>query len=220
MFPPLSEQGPLPLFSMHLLLVPRELVTSLQRIARSQGVSLFMLLLVAYKISLAKWTGSRDVMVSMLLDGRRHIQFKNVIGCFASMQWVRTTLGARMSLPDTIRDVRRSFWEAYGTQSALVEWQRALSAGRIGPGKGFEVSINFHNSQQWHWRLDGITATRYTDYARPLIRLDWDLLWFDLDHQPEGIQTLILYGNHRFSAARIQSFAADYLAVLQEIAHQ
>ena len=220
LFPPLTQQGPLPLFSMHLLLVPREVVSSLQQVARSHGVSLFMLLLVAYKIALAKWTGSRDVMVSMLLDGRRHIQFKNVIGCFASMQWVRTTLGAQMDIANTIQNVRRSFWQAYGTQSALVEWQRALSSGRTGPGKGFEVSINFHNSQQWHWRLDGITATRYTEYSRPPLRLDWDLLWFDLDHQPEGIQTLILYGDHRFSAARIQSFADDYLALLQEIARQ
>jgi hypothetical protein len=214
------DLGPLPLLSMHMLLVPGPLVEVLQQYAKSQGVSLFVLLLAAYKIVLAQWTRERDITTSMLLDGRRHIELKNVIGCFASMQWVRTELAADLNIPDTIQRVRQTFWRSYGTQSALVEWQGALAQGKQGPGRGFEVSINFHNSLQWHWRLAGITATRYTDYGRPGIKLDWDLLWLDLDHQPEGIYAFILYGKHRFSAARIETFAADYVELLERIAKE
>src|SRR5262249_44766858 len=69
-----------------------ELTTALAALARAEGATLFMVLLAAFNIVLARWSGQRDVVVGTPIAGRTHRELEGLIGFFMNMLALRTDL--------------------------------------------------------------------------------------------------------------------------------
>jgi amino acid adenylation domain-containing protein len=93
----------------------------LQRICRRERVTLFMTLLAAFKILLARYTGQTDVVVGTPIANRNRAETEALIGFFVNTLVLRTDLSGGATALDVIRRVREVTLEAYEHQDLPFE---------------------------------------------------------------------------------------------------
>jgi hypothetical protein len=113
--------------------LPGTLLAAVRRLSAQEGATAYMVLLAAFKVLLARYTGQTDVTVQALLAGRRQPELASVIGFFVQMALLRTDLSADPPFREVVRRVRESTLGAYDHQELpLVE--------RLGPGVAQETA--------------------------------------------------------------------------------
>ncbi|MGQ0678276.1 MAG: amino acid adenylation domain-containing protein [Actinomycetota bacterium] len=88
------------------LKLPAELGPKLRALARSEGVTLFMLLLAAYKTLLMRYGGQQDVVVGTAVANRSQPQMANLIGFCVNLLPLRTDLSGNPSFRELVRRER------------------------------------------------------------------------------------------------------------------
>ena len=83
------------------------LAARLKERARSEGVTLSMLLLTAYQLLLHRYTGQDDLCVGMPAAGRGRPEFEQIIGYCMNPVVIRSQLGRDESVRDALRQARR-----------------------------------------------------------------------------------------------------------------
>ncbi|PFJ10577.1 condensation domain-containing protein, partial [Bacillus cereus] len=64
--------------------IDSELTKKLNRIAKENGVTMYMLLLAGYTTLLSRYTGQDDIVVGSPIAGRSHHDFENIVGMFVN----------------------------------------------------------------------------------------------------------------------------------------
>jgi hypothetical protein len=85
-----------------------ELTERLEALTRRQGVTLFTLLLAAYKVLLHRYTQARDLMVGVPGSGRAQGRFTPVVGNFVNPLPVRTSLSPDLPFSAYLTQVREA----------------------------------------------------------------------------------------------------------------
>ena len=92
------------------LQIPPQLTEGLQRVAREERTTLFMVLLAAYQLLLSRWSGEKDVVVGSPIAGRRRKELEGLIGFFVNTLVLRTNLSGNpgfRELLGRVKDVAR-----------------------------------------------------------------------------------------------------------------
>ncbi|MCP3805519.1 amino acid adenylation domain-containing protein [Allokutzneria sp. A3M-2-11 16] len=97
----------------------QEVTHSLLAVAEEEGASLFIVLLTAYTIALAEWTGERDVTVGVTVSGRHDPRFADVVGLFTNRLVLRSTVDT--DFRRCVRVVRSALLDAYDHQDTPFE---------------------------------------------------------------------------------------------------
>jgi amino acid adenylation domain-containing protein len=82
--------------------VPDEVVAGLQDVGRAQGATLFMTLLSAFGIVVARHAGQEQVLVGTPVAFRPRSDFERSIGCFLNTVVMRVDTGGRPSFADVL----------------------------------------------------------------------------------------------------------------------
>ncbi|MCU0532539.1 MAG: amino acid adenylation domain-containing protein [Hydrococcus sp. Prado102] len=98
------------------LKLPKPLTQGLQTLARQEGVTLFMLLLAAFKTLLYRYTGQEDISIGSPIANRNRDEFKKLIGFFVNTLVLRTNLEGNPSFRELLNRVRQVALEAYTHQ--------------------------------------------------------------------------------------------------------
>ncbi|MFI6084327.1 amino acid adenylation domain-containing protein [Streptomyces sp. NPDC051217] len=114
-----DERGHVPGTSRRRL--PLDLIDSLERFARQQGSSLFMVLLSGYAVLLHRLTGRRDIVIGSLLHGRTQPETELLVGFFVNTVALRADLSGMPSFTETHRRIRETILQAYGNQDVPYE---------------------------------------------------------------------------------------------------
>ena len=72
------------------LILAREIIESLKRVAKENGVTLFTVLLAAYKGLLYRLTNQEDIIVGIPTAGRKGRKTRNLVGLFMNMLALKT----------------------------------------------------------------------------------------------------------------------------------
>ncbi|WII35950.1 non-ribosomal peptide synthetase [Paenibacillus thiaminolyticus] len=83
-----------------------ELHKSLDKLAKQTGSSLFMVLLAAYHVMLAKWSNQRDIISGILASDRQHQNVEPLIGMFINTLALRTKPDGNLTFEQFVRQVR------------------------------------------------------------------------------------------------------------------
>lgn len=138
------------------------LAARLRTLARSEGVTLYMLLLSAWQLALSALAGQEEVLIGSPVAGRTEAAFNAVIGHFVNMVVLRLHSPAEQPFRDFLAHVRAKVLAALDHQdfpfALLVERlhiPRDLSRSPL-----FQVQFNLH-----HLRSAGPLAPLFLPYA-------------------------------------------------------
>jgi len=103
------------------LWLPAPLSAELKRLAREEGVTLFMLLLTAFKILLARYSSQTDIAVGTPTANRVCSEIEHVIGFFVNTLVLRTDLSGNPGFREVLARVREVALAAYAHQDLPFE---------------------------------------------------------------------------------------------------
>lgn len=111
------------------LQIPRSLVTALEQLSHRHGATLFMTLLAAFKLLLARYSGQEDIVVGSPSASRNRSELHPLIGFFVNNLVLRTDLSGNPTFAELLGRVREVTLGAYEHQDVpfdtLVHAMRA-----------------------------------------------------------------------------------------------
>ncbi|HEY6350086.1 MAG TPA: amino acid adenylation domain-containing protein [Candidatus Angelobacter sp.] len=192
--------------------LPPELVGKAKKLVRCEGVTLFMLLLAAYQLMLARYTGKRDIVVGTDIANRNRLETEPLIGFFVNQMVLRTDLSGSPSFRELLKRVRRTVLAAYDHQDVpfdkLVEEltpSRDLKATPL-----FQVKLVLQNMPRQELTLPDLSVTAVETHET---RAKFDIL-LTMAETTEGLRGLYHYNASLFTLNTIRSFQCFYHAVL------
>ena len=88
-------------------------VQAYERIARAQGTTLFNFMMTAFKIFLARYSGSQDIVVGTPVRGRHVDGLQDMIGFFVNNIAIRTQVSSQLSFVENLKRVSDSMASAF-----------------------------------------------------------------------------------------------------------
>ncbi|HEV2734757.1 MAG TPA: amino acid adenylation domain-containing protein, partial [Longimicrobiaceae bacterium] len=101
--------------------LPGELLERLRTLGRSEGATLYMVVLSAFQVLLSKYSGSEDIVVGSPIAGRTRKEVAGLIGFFVNTLVLRTDLSGDPSFREVLRRVREVTLGAYEHQELPFE---------------------------------------------------------------------------------------------------
>jgi len=98
-----------------------EISEGLRFLARRQDVTLFMVLLAAFKTLLHRYTGVSDLVIGVPIANRNRAEVENLIGFFVNTLVLRTDLSGNPTFNELLGRVRKVTLEAYAHQDLPFE---------------------------------------------------------------------------------------------------
>jgi amino acid adenylation domain-containing protein/non-ribosomal peptide synthase protein (TIGR01720 family) len=195
------------------VLLPTELVRSLEALGRQEGASLFMTLVAAFSALLQRFGGGDDVVVGAPAANRNRTELEGLVGCFLNMLALRTDASGDPPFRELLRRTREVCLGAFRNQDvpfdSVVEEQvreRDLSRNPL-----FQVFFALQNAPDEALCLPGLACDPFPfDYGTT--DLDLDVFASPV---PEGLELRFLYATDLFGAATVRSLAQAYRALLE-----
>ncbi|MFP2903105.1 condensation domain-containing protein, partial [Corallococcus sp. 4LFB] len=103
------------------LLLPKALGEALSTLGRQEGATSFMVLLAAWQVLLARYSGQQDVSVGTSIAGRNRTELEGLIGFFVNTLVMRTKLEGSASFRQVLRQVKETTLGAYAHQEVPFE---------------------------------------------------------------------------------------------------
>jgi amino acid adenylation domain-containing protein len=103
------------------LSISPELTERLKRLSQRENVTLFMTLLAAFQVLLARHAGQSDILVGTPVAGRNRMELEGLIGFFINTLVLRTNLAGEPTFRETLARVREVCVGAYAHQDVPFE---------------------------------------------------------------------------------------------------
>ncbi|MFI1400449.1 amino acid adenylation domain-containing protein [Streptomyces sp. NPDC020681] len=196
-----------------------DLSRRLRALARSERATLYMVLLAAYQVLLARWSGQPDVSVGSTVAGRPRRELASAVGYFVNTVVLRGQLEDNPSFRDHLRTVRTASLQAYDHQALpfdrLVQElrpQRSLSHNPL-----FQVTFDAFVGGQAEQRTDfgglDVSAMDFIEAGRS--KFDLSLTAVDDGH---SIELTVEYATDLFDATTIERMTGHYALLLESVA--
>ena len=103
-----------------------------QKLAASQGQSLFAIMLSAWEVTLARFGGVDDLAVAIPMHGRTEDELQDVVGCFANTVLIRANMESDPSFAELMGQVTRRLLDGGEHQGVPIERVfQALNVNRV-----------------------------------------------------------------------------------------
>ncbi len=191
----------------------------LEELGGRRGATLFMTLLTAFKVLLARLAGQPDVVVGCPVAGRRRGESEPLIGAFLNTLVLRTDLAEGTGSPtfeEALDRVRQVTLDAYSHQDVPFEMllaelqpERDLSRTPL-----FQV---FFNMLQLPTRVEPVPGLELEMLSLADLPAKFDLTVYAA-RRPRGVDLRWVYNADLFDAARMEEMAEQYVALLARVA--
>ncbi|MER6175999.1 amino acid adenylation domain-containing protein [Streptosporangium sp. NPDC001681] len=105
----------------HRFTLPPELTAALNGLAARNDATLFMTLVAACQVLLARYSSQRDIAVGTPISGRDRPELEPLIGCFINTLVLRSAVDGNLSFTDFLGRVRETVLGAFGNQDVPFE---------------------------------------------------------------------------------------------------
>ena len=196
----------------------QDIAKRLTAIAQVHRVSLMIVLLAAYQLTLARWSGRKEILSAAYTADRVKPQFHNTIGLLVTNMPVPSRIDPGMDLGAFLLQLSREYYDGYAHRELSCELYEAIFA----PETPFCASVfnfvpmqrNFSDQDPFAVpAFDGIIAT--PDAARPAIYRE---IYLGLSQHPNGILGKVFCNAGHFSPDAIAGFIGHFRDVIDRIA--
>ncbi|MGW4890955.1 amino acid adenylation domain-containing protein [Kitasatospora sp. NPDC004240] len=201
-----------------------ELTTAVDRLAREQRCTPFMVLLAAYQCVLARWTGSHDFAVGTPLAGRNETAHEALLGYFTRTAVIRADLTGEPDFRTVLRRVRSATLDALAHQDVPVERVAAELGLPVLPGVAPLIQAVFVHQSQYDLADTGERAplpagVRTASMNSGFDRAKTDLLLDSWRTDGGGMTLSFTFDRELFEPATVEALAGrirDLLAAAAE----
>jgi amino acid adenylation domain-containing protein len=139
-----------------------ELSRSMRELGRSEGATLYMVLLATYQLLLSRYSGQRDIVVGSPISGRTSSELEGIVGLFLNTVVMRTDLSGNPTFRELLVRVRDTALEAYAHQDLPFERivQELRPVREPGRNAIFQFALTLQNQPEETLSLRGLTLTR------------------------------------------------------------
>ncbi len=192
------------------------LAQPLERLGREEGATLFMVLLAAFKVLIARYSGQEDVVVGSVSSGRIEPTLDPIIGCFVNTLALRTDLSGEPSFREVLRRIRETTLEAYEHQdlpfAKLVEELNVERSPAYNPV--FQVMFSMPIASDSVRRLGGAIDLRRTTTSYKSSKFDLQVF---VVRNPQGLRGWLEYSTDLFDSATIERMMGHYGRLLESV---
>lgn len=188
----------------------------LHALAQACGATIFMALLAAFKVLLARYSGQRDIVVGSPIAGRQQPSVERLIGFFVNTLVLRSDLSANPCFRDLLAQVRETTLGAYTHQEMpfdqLVEMlqpERSLDHSPL-----FQVWFALQNAQAAQLQFDGL---HHESVALGDATAQFDLS-LQMEESADGLHGLFEFNVDLFDTSTIERMSGHFLRLLETIA--
>ncbi|HEX5760266.1 MAG TPA: amino acid adenylation domain-containing protein, partial [Thermoanaerobaculia bacterium] len=191
------------------------LAEGLRRLGRNEGATLFMTLLAALQVLLARLSGQEDISIGTAVSGRNRLEIEGLIGFFVNTLVLRGDVRGEPTFRELLGRARGEVLEAYARQDLpferLVEElepERSLAYNPL-----FQVMLVLHNAPREKLELAGLTLSALPvesgaakfDLALPLLESD------------QGLAGAVEYASELFDVSTVRRWLGSFEALLAEV---
>ncbi|WP_435059921.1 amino acid adenylation domain-containing protein [Streptomyces sp. bgisy060] len=202
--------------------VPASLADRLAKLAKREGVSLFMVLQAATATLLTKLGAGTDIPLGSVLAGRADRAVDDNIGFFVNTLVLRTDTSGDPTFTDLLARVRTANLAAYENQDLPFEYLVEV----LNPARGtshhplFQVMLVLQNNAVPRWRLGELEAAHE---VVPTRTSKFDLTFelterFTEGGRPDGLSGEIEYATDLFDRSTAETLIERLLRVLRSVA--
>ncbi|HLG64403.1 MAG TPA: amino acid adenylation domain-containing protein [Ktedonosporobacter sp.] len=191
------------------------LSVALSELSRREGVTLFMTLLAAFNVLLARYSGQSDVLLGSPTANRRHLELEELMGFFVNTLVLRTDLSGNPSFRTLLQRVREMTLTAYAHQDLpferlveAVQPERSLSYNPL-----FQVAFALWISSSAPIPITGIALEPFPIEGGTAKQ---DMM-VDMLQTATGLQMRWEYSVDLFDATTIRRMAAHFQTLLHAI---
>ncbi|MDF9413134.1 amino acid adenylation domain-containing protein, partial [Brevibacillus laterosporus] len=194
--------------------IDADILSQLKKLSVSQGSTLYMTLLSAYQVLLAKYTGQDDIIVGSPIAGRPHADVESIVGMFVNTLALRGQPVGEQTFITYLAQVKEQVLQAYANAEypfeKLVEkldLQRDMSRHPL-----FDTMFTLQNMEMTDIDLAGLTFKPFDfEWKNAKFDMDWTML------EEETLKVAIEYSTSLYTKETISRMAQHFTYVLQQI---
>ncbi|MEI8238186.1 MAG: amino acid adenylation domain-containing protein [Actinomycetota bacterium] len=195
-----------------------DLVARSEALCADTEVTLFMLLVTAFQLTLGRYTGKSDVAIGTVTANRQHEDSEGLVGFFVNALVVRTDLDGNPTFRELLRRVKECLLEDLAHRALPFEaLVRAVDAVRS-PNRNpiFDVLFLLQNVPAPTFEIDDVT----TEFVPVESRTSDDDFRVDLSKTADGIEGFCSYNTALFDSSTIERLVANFEVLLDHaVAH-
>ena len=195
-----------------------DLAAGLAACAQNRRVSLMILLLAAYQLALARWSGQKEILSAVYTADRVKPRFQNIVGMLVTNMPVPSKIDPALGLDAFLLELSRDYYGGYAHRELSCELYDAIFA----PETPFCATVfNFVPLQKNFSDRDLFAVPPFTgtittpDAARPAIYRE---IYLGMSQHDSGILGKVFYNAGHFSSQAIERFIANFREVVRRIA--
>ncbi len=195
----------------------KELSDALNSICQQEGVTLFMLLLSAFKVVLSRYSGQEDICVGTPIANRTQWELEGMIGFFVNTLALRSDLSGTPTFKELLQQVKETTLEGYDHQMVPFEKvvEHVVATRDMGRSPLFQVLFALQNtSEDGEIELDGLELTSY-EHTEGSSKFDLSLI---ASENETGISLGVEYCTALFKENTIQRMLGHFQEILKDIA--
>ncbi|SNR31532.1 hybrid non-ribosomal peptide synthetase/type I polyketide synthase, partial [Flavobacterium sp. ov086] len=195
----------------------KTLTASLDSLCRSEGVTLFMFLLSAFKVLLSRYSGQSDICVGTPIANRTQLELEDMIGFFVNTIALRSDLSGNPSFIDLLAMVKQTTLEGYDYQLAPFEKvvDRVVTTRDMAMSPLFQVLFVLQNTPDASRELN-LEDITISNYNFDTITSQFDLM-LNVFEDNNAISLEMSYCTALFDKATIDRMLLHYQELLVSI---
>ncbi|NND35764.1 MAG: amino acid adenylation domain-containing protein, partial [Gammaproteobacteria bacterium] len=193
-----------------------DLSVGLKDLAQRQSCTLFMVLLAAFDVLMARYTGSEDTVVGTPIAGRQRTEVEGLVGLFVNTLVMRVDVGGNPTFAELLARVRAISIDAFSNQELpfeklveILQPARDMSHTPL-----FQTMFALQNTPWEAQPIRGVTVS--PGETSPGETAKFDLSWSANEFDGE-LWLSVEYNSDLFDATTIEQLVAVYESMLVAI---
>src|SRR6185295_2025196 len=206
--------------------LPHSLLARLHALARGRSVSLYMVLLAAWKALLLRWSGEEDLLVGAPIANRNRAEIERLIGFFLNTLLLRTRLDGVADFDGLLARVREVCLATFAHQDLPLARVLQAAFPERDPGRGSPHQVMFllQNVAPLELQAPGLVFSSF-DFARRREDLGSNIFELGLalseprrEAAEAPLEAGITFNALLFDAATVERLLARYERLLSAVA--
>jgi amino acid adenylation domain-containing protein/non-ribosomal peptide synthase protein (TIGR01720 family) len=194
------------------------LTSKVKALSSKMGTTLYMTMLGACFIMLAKYSGQEDIVIGTVTAGRPRTDIEDIIGMFVNTLAMRNGPEGDKTVEEFLKEVRENALKAYEHQDyQFEELVEKLDVNRD-PSRNplFDVMFVLQNEDTWRMEMPGTSFSPYR-YKTDISKFDITL---NAEERDGKIEINLEYSTRLFNRETMRRTAEHYLKILDEMAEK